>query len=822
MERVKRALPAEPEIISPARAKLMDEEQDRAGARETNGIWRATVDGRTYGDSRGYRTRSEAMAEAEHMVRQDEIAKRVRAEQKAQADAKRATPESDDDTPVVRGAATAGFTVESKRPKWKKENAPLTDDERKEFHDAGWTDDELGGYTPDEARAKLGEEHRPIVEIDGVSVRPLRTTDAATAIKENYRQGDYARGAPRIMDRLRDLIVKIAGHVTVHYINSEDMERITGDPSRGAYNHDLGVILLNVDNMLPSTPMHEAYHAVIAIGLRKEPQLRDLMERVRVEVLKNLPAMSKEDRKAIGYYLSQHEEFINGMMTNPLVQELLKGVKISAQLAKDLGIPLWRKMTSWEGMLSLVRRAINAAIGKDVLGPRETSALEAAMALSEKAIWHDPRAAGDLMEAAGRMAMSEMKGEKWWKQDSPDREGVERRIARMSDEQWDKLLEKYPKYLYDPESIPDKVVEKIRKEFPELFEGPTDEDVLSAAGFTEDQIKKIMTGTAEEIKQAVDDAHASINESLVGPDEYLKAPPEPELGPEQPGDVTTTDRDGKPFRFRPPQLLDAAGLLARHYYPEDYTSVPRAMMDRCAMRCSRSRTDVKVYIMSDRDMRRVFRDAMGVYDNNDGWIGINGEGFTNDTSIHEVFHGATNIAIRSNPDIQRVMTKLHREAKEWLAAQKGIPKDIRKETAYFFTNPTEFLTGLMTNPAMQKLLKGMPISRKLAREINMPQWRKLTMWNGIVEAIRQLYEKFGLGKRDTSAIEAAMAISEYAMIQDPRGAALAMQASGRLHTWKLAKAAKRAMTAPSREGSVLARVRTRWRSLKAGMLWSAL
>ena len=91
------------------------------------------------------------------------------------------------------------------------------------------------------------------------------------------------------------------------------------------------------------------------------------------------------------------------MMTHPKVQELLKGIKISAQLAKDIGIPRWRKMTMWEGALSIIRQALG-------MGPRETSAIEAAMALSEDAMLMNPRAAGELMAATGRMAQKDMRG----------------------------------------------------------------------------------------------------------------------------------------------------------------------------------------------------------------------------------------------------------------------------------------------------------------------------------------------------------------------------------------------------------------------------
>ena len=136
--------------------------------------------------------------------------------------------------------------------------------------------------------------------------------------------------------------------------------------------------------MSDDTPLHEAFHAATVSAINKNPDLRRMMERLRIETLmsKEVSNLNAKDRAEIDYYFTNHEEFLTGMMTNPKMQELLKGVKISKELAEALGIPKWRKMTMWEGALSIIRNALG-------LGPRDTSAIEAAMSLSEQLIWRD-------------------------------------------------------------------------------------------------------------------------------------------------------------------------------------------------------------------------------------------------------------------------------------------------------------------------------------------------------------------------------------------------------------------------------------------------
>ena len=160
----------------------------------------------------------------------------------------------------------------------------------------------------------------------------------------NITKLHVAASAPHIMNRLRDIVVTGWRHLPVHFITNDEMKRITGNPSVGAFSLTGGpdggpVILLNTERMTTETPLHEAFHGATELAMQRNPIWRALMERLRVEVLKNMPGLTNAERTQIGYYLTQnYKEFLNGMMTNAKMQELLKGVKISEQLACAISI----------------------------------------------------------------------------------------------------------------------------------------------------------------------------------------------------------------------------------------------------------------------------------------------------------------------------------------------------------------------------------------------------------------------------------------------------------------------------------------------------
>jgi hypothetical protein len=216
-----------------------------------------------------------------------------------------------------------------------------------------------------------------------VEVSPVHSSTAKEEIAKLYDAKYYAPSERAMNERLIKKLNSVAGDTPVHYISHEEMTDL-GGPAYGLYDPDHDHILLNADYTQPDTMLHELFHAATTKALEKSPELKTLMERLRNEVatsdaVRYTPATLKGDIK---YALSDPEEFLAGLMTNPNVQKLLKGVKLSDELAKDIGVPKWRKTTVWNGVLDIIRQALG-------MEPRDTAALEGAMAITERAIPSD-------------------------------------------------------------------------------------------------------------------------------------------------------------------------------------------------------------------------------------------------------------------------------------------------------------------------------------------------------------------------------------------------------------------------------------------------
>ena len=247
-------------------------------------------------------------------------------------------------------------------------------------------------------RQEMEEGHpsRKIMQVDEngnpQEITSVRQSTARVAIDEHYDPKQYSSAERQMNENLIDKLGHLAGDTEVHYISHDDMTKLAG-PAYGFYDPHSDKIYLNNDYNKHDTALHEVFHAATAKALEKSPELKDLMERLRNDVRAHMPLMDVQSRGKVEYALSDPEEFLTGMMTNPEVQKLLKGVKISDELARDIGIPRWRKATMWNGILHIIQRALG-------LSPRDVSAIEGAMAITEKTMWsRDP---GMAMEAGAR------------------------------------------------------------------------------------------------------------------------------------------------------------------------------------------------------------------------------------------------------------------------------------------------------------------------------------------------------------------------------------------------------------------------------------
>lgn len=318
----------------------------------------------------------EGPTEAEKKAAEREALERKMAERRAESEAMRR------EAPAEPRATLAAFKTTTLKSRARKQS--IADYVREQFD-------------------KLGEGRKGAVMAfddkgNPVEVTPTRSTTIGDVIKERFDPKRYSPELRPMMERLRDAVVKIAGDTATHFISHDDMMK-AGGAARGYYDLDADHIMLNNEYLRHDTPLHEAFHAAVTKALAADKQLKALMGRLWVDTAAKLPEMSPAEFKAVEYAFSDPEEFLTHLMTDDKVQNLLKGVKIGADLAKDIGIPKWRKATMWEGALGIIRRALG-------LGPRDVSAVEAAMAISEHAMWRrDP---GMAMEAAGRLASKQM------------------------------------------------------------------------------------------------------------------------------------------------------------------------------------------------------------------------------------------------------------------------------------------------------------------------------------------------------------------------------------------------------------------------------
>src|SRR4029077_10332445 len=185
-------------------------------------------------------------------------------------------------------------------------------------------------------------------------------TTAKEAIDELHTQKSYTKAGRALTQQLLPRLLKLAGDTKVHFISHEDMLSL-GAKAHGLYDPVHDHILINADHPLPGTMLHELFHAATAKALDKSPDLQALMDRLHGELREQLTSLGAVDRsrlQGVANALKDPEEMLTELMTNENVQNFFRNAKISPELARDMGIPAWRKMTAWEGVLHVIRQAL--------------------------------------------------------------------------------------------------------------------------------------------------------------------------------------------------------------------------------------------------------------------------------------------------------------------------------------------------------------------------------------------------------------------------------------------------------------------------------
>jgi hypothetical protein len=243
----------------------------------------------------------------------------------------------------------------------------------------------------------------------------------------------------------------------------------------------------------------------------------------------------------------------------------------------------------------------------------------------------------------------------------------------------------------------------------------------------------------------------------------------------KPETIKTQSMDGEDIEVTPKRSTTASEAIKEHFNPLRYSSEMRPMMNRLSEAVNRLAGDTPVHYVSDADMTKLLGErAHGVYDADTHAIFLNSEHPRHDTALHEAFHAATARALLDSKPLHNLMTALHKELNS-LVPKMQLTDAERHEITYALSDPEELLTGLMTERTVQDVFKRAKISPELAHRLEIPKWRKATMWEGALSLIRRV---LGLGPRDTSAVEAAMALTEHTMWKKSPG--MAMEAAGRL------------------------------------------
>ena len=230
------------------------------------------------------------------------------------------------------------------------------------------------------------------------------------------------RGMARIM--MSKIIDKV-GDTPVHLLNDSEMSKLgPAGNIYGKYDTKLDRIYLNTD-LDPkgerASIFHEAFHAATIKGIFETKGLGVLVARLWREAD---PVSAKDVTK--GEDILRHSiEWLTYFMTNKDVMEGFKSAKISPELAKDIGIPVWRKKTIFEGVLAGIRKALG-------FGPRETGAVEAALALSERAIAHREDA---VIDAQAKKPPTAFYDEEVPTRLTKEYNGIQGRISKIVDEQ---------------------------------------------------------------------------------------------------------------------------------------------------------------------------------------------------------------------------------------------------------------------------------------------------------------------------------------------------------------------------------------------------
>jgi len=251
------------------------------------------------------------------------------------------------------------------------------------------------------------------------------------------------------------------------------------------------------------------------------------------------------------------------------------------------------------------------------------------------------------------------------------------------------------------------------------------------------------------------------------------------LHDEEPDDrqiVATRDDDGNTHETRYDAKSNIKEMLSTINLKQ-YPYFMRPFMRKIIDHISNLVGDVPIYMIPHEEMQRISESkegdwTKGLYDSEMGEHGhilINSMGMGNKkdfsvTLLHEAFHAATSEGLRDKV-LRDFAERLYNEVGGAILSKYPKLQGVPEALEYGLTSPKELLTEITANPVWQKFLKTVNVSKQLANDMEIPKWRKATMFQAGLDWFRKALK---LTPRDYNALEAAFSLGERAMwFEDP-------------------------------------------------------
>ena len=264
-------------------------------------------------------------------------------------------------------------------------------------------------------------------------------------------------------------------------------------------------------------------------------------------------------------------------------------------------------------------------------------------------------------------------------------------------------------------------------------------------------VKHIEVKPVERIKLSAAEARAARKAALAG----LTKKPKPEASISSALKTDVPDKLGSNGKVNAIKTVKARDAL-KSLNLEHLSGVPKAIAKIAQKRFEALVGDTDVHILDKYEMARATGDVRTAFTNSelDGVRGLATMSMADGKTvvlmradqfktpeasahamIHEIAHAATMRALVEDKALHSKVTRMMQETEAFL---KDIP-DIRKKIDYALSDEREFIAEAFSNPEVQEVLAGIPLSDKLAHELGLA--RRSTTWDAIVDTVRKVIEK---------------------------------------------------------------------------------